>query len=74
MKILKLLNSKYLSILLITVLLGFNVKAEDKPVDIWNVDNNIEKTNSNKSENNKKSNDEKATNSNIYDLQSQKKN
>jgi hypothetical protein len=73
MKILKLLNSKYLSILLITVLLGFNVKAEDKPIDIWNVDNNIEKTNSNKSENNKKSNDEKATNSNIYDLQSQKK-
>ena len=40
MKILKLLNSKYLSILIIIFLLGFNAKAEDEPIDIWNIDKN----------------------------------
>ena len=73
MKILKLLNSKYLSILLIAVFLGFNAHAEDQPIDIWNVDNNIEKINSNKSQNNEKFNDEQAIKSSVYDLQSQKK-
>ena len=37
MKILKLLNKKYFSILLITIF-GFNCNADDKPVDIWNID------------------------------------
>ena len=40
MKILKLLNNKYLSILLIFFLLGFNAKAEDEPIDIWSIDKN----------------------------------
>ena len=73
MKILKLLNNKYLSILLIAVLLGFNAHAEDQPIDIWNVDNNIEKIDSNKNLNNEKFNDEQSIKSSIYDLQSQKK-
>jgi hypothetical protein len=40
MKILKLLNSKYLSILLIIFLYNLNVLAEDEPIDIWNIDKN----------------------------------
>ena len=38
MKILRLLNSKYLSIIFIFFLLNFNTYAEDEPVDIWNID------------------------------------
>ena len=38
MKILKLLNKKYFSILLI-VLIGFTSYAEEQPVDIWNIEN-----------------------------------
>ncbi len=73
MKILKLLNSKYLSILLIIFLLSFNAKSEDEPVDIWNIDqNNIEKTQSNDNENNKEISDIQIKQSSIYDLQSQK--
>ena len=46
MKILKLLNSNYLSILLIIFLYCFRSKAEDKPIDIWNINQNkIEKIN-----------------------------
>ena len=37
MKILKLLNRKNFSIVLI-FFLSFSVYAEDKPVDIWNID------------------------------------
>jgi len=37
MKILRLLNSKYLSIIFIFFLLNLNVFAEDEPVDIWNI-------------------------------------
>ena len=74
MKILKLLNSKNLSILLIAIFFGFNVSAEDEPIDIWNVDNNdIKKTNSNNSQNNEESIVEQTTQSSIYDMQSQKK-
>ena len=40
MKILKLLNNKYLSILLLIFLSTFNANAEDKPIDIWNIDEN----------------------------------
>ena len=40
MKILKLLNNKYLSILLIIFFIAYNVKAEDEPIDIWNIDQN----------------------------------
>ena len=37
MKILRLLNKKYFSILLI-LLIGFSSYAEEQPVDIWNID------------------------------------
>jgi len=37
MKISKLLNKKYFSIILI-LLFGMSASAEDKPVDIWNLD------------------------------------
>ena len=43
MKILKLLNKKNFSIIFI-FLLGLSTYAEDKPVDIWNIDTT--KTNS----------------------------
>ena len=38
MKTLKLLNKKNLSIIIISLLLTFSTIAEDKPVDIWNID------------------------------------
>ena len=38
MKISKLLNKKNLSIIIIYLLSSFSVIAEDKPVDIWNID------------------------------------
>ena len=40
MKILKLLNKKYLLIIFINFFLCFNINAEDQPIDIWNVDKN----------------------------------
>tara|TARA_B100001063_G_scaffold240392_1_gene265312 strand:- start:109 stop:1878 length:1770 start_codon:yes stop_codon:yes gene_type:complete len=74
MKISKLLNSNYLSILLIISLLNSAVLAEEKPIDIWNIDQN--KTEETKLENNqnKKVIDEQITQSSIYNLQSQKEN
>ena len=39
MKILKLLNNKYLSIITIFLLIVTNSYSEDQPVDIWNTDN-----------------------------------
>ncbi len=49
MKILKLLNKKYFSILIIYLFLPINTFAEDKPVDIWNLEKKesdiIEETN-----------------------------
>ena len=75
MKILRLLNRKYLSIILI-LLLGFNSFADDKPVDIWNIDKKeIEKSdslNTTVSENNnfKQTNEE----TNIFNMQSNKEN
>jgi len=44
MKILKLLNKKYFSII-IFFLFGFNSFAEEKPVDIWNIDKKNKKKN-----------------------------
>ena len=38
MKILKLLNNKNLSIIIIFLLLSISSIAEEKPVDIWNLD------------------------------------
>ena len=73
MKILKLLNSKYLPILLIIFILSFSAKAEDEPIDIWNIDqNNIEETKSNNNQNNEETVGAQTTQSSIYDQQSQK--
>ena len=75
MKILKLLNRKYLTILSIIFLLSFNVIADDEPIDIWNIEkeetNGISKTQSLDEENNQiKSTSE----IDIYKMQTQKKN
>ena len=75
MKILKLLNRKNFSIVLI-FFLSFSVYAEDQPVDIWNIDK--EKIEDNSSSNEIVINDntdlKTDTEFNIYNLQSQKKN
>jgi hypothetical protein len=74
MKILKLLNNKYLSILLIIFFIAYNVKAEDEPIDIWNIDQNkIEETQSSNNQNILDDNDKQVSQSSIYDLQSKKK-
>ena len=74
MKILKLLNRKNFSIVLI-FFLSFSVYAEDQPVDIWNIDK--EKIEDNSSSNEIVINDntdlKTDTEFNIYNLQSQKK-
>ena len=45
MKTLKLLNKKYLSILIVSFFITSSIHAEDEPVDIWNLDKEkIEKT------------------------------
>ena len=73
MKILKLLNNKYLSILLIIFLSSLNAKAEDEPIDIWNIDKNkIEKTQSTSNENKVETIDSQIKESSIYNQQSQK--
>tara|TARA_E500000331_G_scaffold334500_1_gene359730 strand:- start:12 stop:194 length:183 start_codon:yes stop_codon:yes gene_type:complete len=51
MKILKLLNKIYFSIIFV-LLLGLNSYADDKPVDIWNIDNSDNKKDINSIDNN----------------------
>ncbi len=73
MKILRLLNKKNFSIIFIT-LLSLNVYAEDQPVDIWNIEK--KKTDENSSLNNSTNItdiSEIETKSDIYSLQSKKK-
>ena len=73
MKILKLLNNSYLPILLIILFIALNVKAEDEPIDIWNIDENkIKETQLNNTQSNLETNDTKISQPSIYDLQSQK--
>ena len=73
MKISKLFNSKYLSIILIICLITFNVQAEDEPIDIWNINQNkIEDSQLNDNQNNLETNDSNISKSSIYDLQSKK--
>ncbi len=76
MKILKLLNNKNLSIILLAIVTGFNVFADDKPVDIWNIDKKeIDQTSQSKNEPKKEENKIKAiTETDIFKMQSQKKN
>jgi len=71
MKILKLLNKKNFSILILYLLSGINTFAEDKPVDIWNLEKKetdivVEK---NISDQNQKISNE----SSVYNMQSNKK-
>ena len=47
MKILKLLNKKYLSILIVSFFITSSIHAEDEPVDIWNLDKEKIEKNSN---------------------------
>jgi hypothetical protein len=75
MKILKLLNSKYLSILLLIFLTTVTVNAEDEPIDIWNIDQNkIEENSSSNNQNNLETNsaDAEITQPSIFELQSEK--
>ena len=73
MKILKLLNSKYLSILLLIFLSTFNANAEDKPIDIWNIDENeIEESSASNNQNNLETNNDDISQPSIFDLQSEK--
>jgi len=73
MKILKLLNNTNLSILLIISFFSFGVNAEDKPIDIWNIDQDkIKENDSNNNQNNQEIDNEQTTTSSIYNLQSQK--
>ena len=71
MKISKLLNKKYLSIIIIFLFSSFCVIAEEKPVDIWNIDKKAIET-----ESEINSSDEKievSAESNIYSMQADKK-
>ena len=73
MKILKLLNNKYLSILLLIFLSTFNANAEDKPIDIWNIDENeIEESSISNNQNNLETNNAEISQPSIFDLQSEK--
>jgi hypothetical protein len=75
MKILKLLNSKYLSILLLIFLTTVTVNAEDEPIDIWNIDQNkIEENSSSNNLNNLETNsgDAEITQPSIFELQTEK--
>ena len=73
MKISKLLNKNYLSIILI-LLFGLNSFAEDQPVDIWNIEKKTTVTETNTNE--ISSNNETITSINsetdIYKMQSEK--
>jgi len=70
MKILKLLNNKILTIKLVYLILLIPVFAEDKPIDIWNIE---KKDNQVTSEKNISSENNKNTNQNsVYKLQTNK--
>ena len=74
MKILKLLNKKYFSIILI-LLLGLSSYAEEQPIDIWNIDKKKidEESLKDNAENSKEEIEIKDnSNSSVYNMQSQK--
>ncbi len=72
MKILKLLNNHF-SILIVIFLICFNLKAEDKPIDIWNIDQNeIDKTQKNDNQNILEINNNEISETSIFNLQSKK--
>ncbi len=71
MKILKLLNKKNLSIVIFSLLLPLSIIAEEKPVDIWNIDKDESETIS--EENLSVEKKEETSQSSIYEMQSEKK-
>ena len=71
MKILKLLNNKNLSIIIISLLLSLSSIAEEKPVDIWNLDK--KETQNISEENLSVEKNEEISQSSIYKMQSDKK-
>ena len=71
MKILKLLNNQNLSIIIISLLLSFSSIAEEKPVDIWNLDK--KETQNISEENLSAEKNEETSQSSIYKMQSDKK-
>ena len=70
MKILKLLNKRNLSIVIITLLFPFYLVAEEKPVDIWNIDK--QEAESISEENLSIEKKEEISQSSIYKMQSDK--
>ena len=70
MKILKLLNKRNLSIVIITLLFPFYLVAEEKPVDIWNIDK--KEAESISEENLSTEKKEEISQSSIYKMQSSK--
>ena len=70
MRNLKLLNKKYLSVILFSLLCGFQLQSQE-PVDIWNIEGDNKKENTNIVENDNK---EKSSENSIYEMQSQKSN
>ena len=70
MRNLKLLNKKYLSVILFSLLCGFQLQSQE-PVDIWNIEGDNKKENTNIVENDNK---EKISENSIYEMQSQKSN
>ena len=71
MKILKLLNKKYLSIIF-TFLIIFNSLAEDKPVDIWDLNKKQIEQESEVEKNKKKNSTENSSELSIYEMQTAK--
>ena len=70
MKILKLLNKKNLSIIIISLLPTFSTIAEDKPVDIWNIDKKEVETSAKEKISEEKINE--TSESSIYQIQTDK--
>jgi hypothetical protein len=71
MKILKLLNKKNLSIIIFSLLITSSPFAEDKPVDIWNIEKKEVDTIS--EENLSEENKQEVSENSIYKMQSDKK-
>ena len=75
MKISKLLNKKYLSIIIIFFLVMFQVKAEDQPVDIWNIDKEkIKKDKKNNLSISTKNDQNQINETDVFNMQSKNKN
>ena len=71
MRILKLLNKKYFSIIIILLLSSVNAIAEDQPIDIWNIDKKAIETTSEAISSNEIIG--VTAESNIYNMQADKK-